>query len=226
MGPTQGERNYHIFYQLLSAAETDPLLTQELKLQNAELFHFTGESIVTIEGVSDEKDFEDTNSSLNILRFSEQEKKEMFKIVAGVLHFGNVKFKLEKKATEEDAAYIANPEVVAHAATLWGVDPALVEKFLCSRYIGTVERILVSYNLVQAQDARDAMVKRVYAELFQLVVDKINFELGATNQARQRFIGVLDIFGFESFAVRTAPLIITYHPVQILDKQVHNLSVN
>ena len=66
-----------------------------------------------------------------------------------------------------------------------------------------MERILVSYNLVQAQDARDAMVKRVYAEMFQLVVDKINYELGATNMARQRFIGVLDIFGFESFAVST-----------------------
>jgi myosin heavy subunit len=78
-----------------------------------------------------------------------------------------------------------------------------VEKFLCSRYIGTVERILVSYNLTQAQDARDAMVKRVYAELFQLVVDKINFELGATHMARQRFIGVLDIFGFESFMVNS-----------------------
>lgn len=216
VGPTPGERNYHIFYQLLSAAETDPGLTQELKLQNAELFHFTGESIVTIEGVSDEKDFEDTNSSLNILRFSADEKREMFKIVAGVLHFGNVKFKLEKKATEEDAAYIANPDVVLHASSMWSVDPKLVEKFLCCRYIGTVERILVSYNLVQAQDARDAMVKRVYAEMFQLVVDKINFELGATNMARQRFIGVLDIFGFESFAVSLFSLLSCSCPCHVM----------
>lgn len=166
---------------------------------------------MTIEGVNDEKDFENTCLSLDILKFSEVEKKEMFKIVAGVLHFGNVKFKLEKKATEEDAAYISNPEVIEHACKLWGVDPKLVEKFLCSRYIGTVERILVSYNITQAQEARDAMVKRVYAELFQLVVDKINFELGATHMARQRFIGVLDIFGFESFAVCTIVVLVFTH---------------
>ena len=92
-GPSPGERNYHIFYQLLSLAETDPALTAELKLQNAELFAYTCQSIVTIEGVSDEKDFEDTCSALNILRFSEQEKKEIFKLVAGVLHFGNIPFK-------------------------------------------------------------------------------------------------------------------------------------
>ena len=109
---------------------------------------------------------------------------------------------MEKKATEEDSAYIANPEVVTYASSLWGVSPASVEKFLCNRYIGTHERILVSYNLTQANDARDAMTKRVYADLFQIVVDKINYELGNRHMARQRFIGVLDIFGFESFAVR------------------------
>jgi len=203
VGPSPGERNYHIFYQLLSAAETDPTLTQELKLQNAELFHYTCESIVTIEGVSDEKDFEDTCSALNILRFSESDKKEIFRLVAGVLHFGNIKFKLEKKATEEDSAYIANPEQVSHASALWGVNPKSIEKFLCNRYIGTHERILVSYNMQQASDARDAMTKRVYADLFQIVVDKINYELGNRHMARQRFIGVLDIFGFESFAVNS-----------------------
>ena len=78
----------------MSLAETDPALTAELKLQNAELFGYTCQSIVTIEGVSDEKDFEDTCSALNILRFSEQEKKEIFKLVAGVLHFGKLQFKL------------------------------------------------------------------------------------------------------------------------------------
>ena len=81
------------------------------------------------------------------------------------------------------------------------MDPESINKFLCSRFIGTHERILVSYNIQQAQDARDAMCKRVYAELFQWVVDKINVELGNQLQSKGRFIGVLDIFGFESFAV-------------------------
>ena len=44
VGQTKGERNYHIFYQLLSAADTDPKLTDALKLQNPELFDYTGQS--------------------------------------------------------------------------------------------------------------------------------------------------------------------------------------
>jgi myosin heavy subunit len=48
-----GERNYHIFYQLLSAAETDPALTEELHLQNPELFEYTCHSgVISIDGIS------------------------------------------------------------------------------------------------------------------------------------------------------------------------------
>ena len=110
---THGERNYHIFYQLLSAADTDPVLTDRLKLQNPELFAFTGQSgVISIDGVSDEKDFEDMRRSMDILRFSDMEKNEVFNIVAGVLHFGNLKFKVEKKAMEEDGSSVSNVEVL------------------------------------------------------------------------------------------------------------------
>jgi myosin heavy subunit len=199
---TQGERNYHIFYQLLSASETDPKLTAELKLQAPELFNYTSQSGVSrVDGISDDKDFEDMKNSMNILKFSPQIQEEVFRIVAGVLHFGNVKFKVEKRSTQEDASSVVNSEVLAHAASLWGCDPALMEKFLTNRHIGTRSVILVAYNMQQAQDARDAMVKRVYAELFQFIVDKINSELSISGLQRHKFIGVLDIFGFESFEV-------------------------
>lgn len=203
VGQTAGERNYHVFYQLLSAADTNPALAGELRLQNPELFHFTGQSgVITIEGTSDEKEFEDMQSSMDILRFRPEEKQEVFKIVAGVLHFGNVKFKVEKRSNEEDGSSIANPEVVQHAANMWGIDSAQIEKYLCSRNVGAREVILVSYSVAQAGDARDAMVKRVYAELFQIMVNKINRELSSGGKPRHKFIGVLDIFGFESFLVR------------------------
>lgn len=200
---TQGERNYHIFYQLLSAAETDPALAAELKLQNPELFHYTNQSGVThVDGISDDKDFDDMKNSMNILKFTPEEQYEVFRIVAGVLHLGNVKFKVEKRSTQEDSSSVVNPDILAHAATMWKCDPASMEKFLTNRHIGTRSVILVAYNINQAQDAKDAMVKRVYAELFQWLVDKINAEL-STGVKRHKFIGVLDIFGFESFEVNS-----------------------
>jgi myosin heavy subunit len=201
---TAGERNYHIFYQLLSASETDPVLTNQLKLQAPELFNFTSQSGVThVDGISDDKDFEDMKNSMNILKFAPDVQLEVFRIVAGVLHFGNLKFKVEKRSTEEDASSVANPEVLAHASSLWGCDSTMMERFLTHRHIGTRSIILVAYNVHQAQDARDAMVKRVYAEMFQFLVDKINKELSLSGLQRHKFIGVLDIFGFESFEVNS-----------------------
>lgn len=203
VGQTKGERNYHVFYQLLSASDTDPVLSGQLKLQAPELFHFTSQSGVTnVDGISDDKDFDDMKNSMNILKFSSADQNTVFRIVAGVLHFGNVKFKVEKRSTEEDASSVLNTDVLAHAAAMWGCDAEMMLKFLTSRNIGTREVILVAYNINQAQDARDAMVKRVYAELFQYLVDKINKELSLSGAHRHKFIGVLDIFGFESFEVR------------------------
>ncbi len=202
------ERNYHIFYQLLSASETDPKLTAELKLQAPELFNYTSQSGVSrVDGISDDKDFEDMKNSMNILKFAPQVQDEVFKIVAGVLHLGNLKFKVEKRSTQEDASSVVNSEVLSHAAKLWGCEPAQMEKFLTNRHIGTRSVILVAYNVQQAQDARDAMVKRVYAELFQFLVDKINEELSVSKIPRHKFIGVLDIFGFESFEVINCQII-------------------
>lgn len=156
-----------------------------------------------VDGISDDKDFDDMKTSMSILKFSAQAQQEVFRIVAGVLHFGNVKFAVEKRSTSEDACSIVNPEVVAHAAAMWGCDAEMMEKFLTHRHIGTRSIILVSYSMHQAQDARDAMVKRVYAELFQFLVDQINVQLSLSGLQRHKFIGVLDIFGFESFAVNS-----------------------
>ena len=87
---------------------------------------------------------------------------------------------------------------------MWGCDPEMIQKFLTHRHIGTkADIVLVSYNISQAVDARDAMVKKVYTELFQYLVDKINKELSSSGISRHKFIGVLDIFGFESFAVNS-----------------------
>ena len=201
---TQGERNYHIFYQLLSNVEANPKLAESMSLQDPKLFTYTSQSgVIHIEGVSDEKDFEEFVNSMNILNFSPDEQNTILRIVAGVLHFGNTQFRAVTKSTGDDGAEFVNPEVVGIACELWGVSSEAVIKVLTHRSMGTREIILVPYKMSQAQDAKDAMVKRVYAELFQFVVDKINTVLSSGNKQRHNFIGVLDIFGFESFTINS-----------------------
>ena len=204
---TKGERNYHIFYQLLASAAALPALSAELKLQDAAMFDYTNPGrggVTEIEGHKDDKEFEDMSASMDILRFGEALKKDVFKVVAGVLYFGNVKFKVEKKATGDDGSSVSNPADLNHAAAMWGIDAAEIGRYLTNMEITTGgDKILKPYSVNQAQDARDAMTKRVYAELFQKMVDKINIELSAGGGARHKFIGVLDIFGFESFKVNS-----------------------
>jgi myosin heavy subunit len=169
-----------------------------------ELFNYTGQSgVIHIDGVSDEKEYDDMINSMNILKFSKETQASVFAIVAGVLHFGNTKFTVEQKAMQEDGCAIENPEVVKHACEIWGVDYDTVSRSLTSKIIGTRTLTVVPYTTLQATDARDAMVKRVYSGLFQHMVDNINSVLSASGVPRHKFIGVLDIFGFESFEVNS-----------------------
>ena len=204
VGQTKGERNYHIFYQLLHGGCDFKHLTADLKLLDPELFHITNQSgVVTIDGINDDKEFEDVNMSFDVLGFSDDEKKSIFSMVVGVLYLGNVKFTEVKKEGQDDIASVFNKNVVETAADMWGVDSGDLEKFLVSKYIGSRDLILVDYKLQQAIDAKDGIVKRVYGELFQLLVNRINLVLSSGQESCKNFIGVLDIFGFESFAVNS-----------------------
>ena len=204
---TVGERNYHIFYQLLSQAAISPQLTQDLKLQDPSMFDFTNpnhQGVATIEGVKDDVEFDDLQRSMQILHFSKQEQTDVFKIVAGVLHFGNVKFGVVKNATGDDGSGILNKDTLATACELWGVQPTTMEKYLTNLELTTGgDKILKPYSVQAAKESRDAMCKKVYCDLFQWTVDKINRELSSSGVARHLFIGVLDIFGFESFRVNS-----------------------
>ena len=204
---TEVERNYHIFYQLLTVAQTDPTLAAELDLKSADLFDITnpnGKGVVTISGThSDEKDFEDMCNSMRVLNFTDQEKTSIFRIVAGVLHFGNVQFKATKADSGDEGSAICNMDTLKHACKVWNVDEASMAKFLTAKNLGKRSVVLVPYTKQQACDARDAMIKKVYGNLFQMIVNKINDQLSAGGAPRHKFIGVLDIFGFESFEVNS-----------------------
>ena len=51
---------------------------------------------------------------------------------------------------------------------------------------------------LQAVSSRDALAKHIYAQVFSHIVSRINKSL-ETREKVHRFIGVLDIYGFETF---------------------------
>uniref|UniRef100_A0AAZ3PT39 Myosin VAa n=1 Tax=Oncorhynchus tshawytscha TaxID=74940 RepID=A0AAZ3PT39_ONCTS len=55
---------------------------------------------------------------------------------------------------------------------------------------------------LQASNARDALAKHIYAKVFNWIVDHVNKSLRATVK-QHSFIGVLDIYGFETFEINS-----------------------
>ena len=101
-------------------------------------------------------------------------------------------------------------DVLAQAAALFHVEPASLGKALTHRKISRPgsKSVTFAHNSMQrAKDVRDAMAKAVYGKLFDWLIGKINLALlagiGSGKGSDLCTIGVLDIFGFESFATNS-----------------------
>ncbi|KAL0601111.1 Unconventional myosin-Va [Plecturocebus cupreus] len=85
------ERNYHIFYQLCASAKLPEF--KMLRLGNANDFNYTNQGgSPVIEGVDDAKEMAHTRQACTLLGISESYQMGIFRILAGILHLGNVGF--------------------------------------------------------------------------------------------------------------------------------------
>ncbi|XP_030764817.1 unconventional myosin-Va isoform X2 [Sitophilus oryzae] len=195
------ERNYHIFYQLCSARGR----LKHLFLDHQDKFTYLNQgSSPIIQGVNDLVQFEETENALNLLGFSEQDQENMFKILAGILHLGNIEFKqcLIKVENEQDQEGCTIPNTDKHLkiiADLLELDVQELKQWLVTRKIVSMRDVYFKPMTTEdAAFARDALAKHVYAELFNWIVMVINKAL-VSDIASHKFIGVLDIYGFETF---------------------------
>ncbi|KAH9292877.1 hypothetical protein KI387_041931 [Taxus chinensis] len=123
----------------------------------------------------------------------------IFRVVAAILHLGNVDF---TKGKDADSSKPKDEKAIFHlkmAAELFMCDVKGLEDSLCKRVIVTRdESITKSLDPVAAVTSRDALAKTVYSRLFDWLVNKINNSIGQDPNSKT-LIGVLDIYGFESF---------------------------
>ncbi|XP_029094722.1 unconventional myosin-Vc isoform X1 [Monodon monoceros] len=192
---SENERNYHIFYQLCASAQQSEF--KHLKLGSAEEFNYTrmGGSTI-IEGVNDRANMIETQKTFTLLGFKEDFQMDVFKILAAILHLGNVQIIAvgnERSAVSEDGSHL---EVFCE---LLGLESVRVAQWLCNRKIITnAETVVKPMTRSQAINARDALAKKIYAQLFDFIVERINQALQFSGK-QHTFIGVLDIYGFETF---------------------------
>ncbi|XP_038717473.1 myosin-11 isoform X2 [Tripterygium wilfordii] len=195
------ERNYHCFY-LLCAAPTEEI--EKYKLGNPRSFRYLNQSnCYELVGVSDAHDYVATRRAMDIVGISNKEQDAIFGVVAAILHLGNIDF---AKGEDADAAVVEDDESRFHlqmTAELLMCDPQALEDALCKRVMITPEEIIKrSLDPRSAAISRDGLAKTLYSRLFDWLVDKINVSIGQ-DPTSKCLIGVLDIYGFESFTTNS-----------------------
>ncbi|KAG0482871.1 hypothetical protein HPP92_010955 [Vanilla planifolia] len=191
------ERNYHCFY-LLCAAPAEEI--EKYKLGDPRSFHYLNQSnCYELVGISDAKDYLATRRAMDIVGISSHEQDAIFRVVAAILHLGNIDF---AKGQEVDSSVLKDDKAKFHldmTAELLMCDPQALEDALCKRIMVTPEEVIKrTLDPVAATVSRDGLAKTAYSRLFDWLVDKINKSIGQDLTSKS-LIGVLDIYGFESF---------------------------
>uniref|UniRef100_A0A8U7NUD3 Uncharacterized protein n=1 Tax=Corvus moneduloides TaxID=1196302 RepID=A0A8U7NUD3_CORMO len=191
----KAERSYHIFYQITSNKKPE-LIEMLLVTTNPYDYHFVSQGEVTVPSIDDQEELMATDSAIDILGFTPDEKTAIYKLTGAVMHYGNLKFKQKQR---EEQAEPDGTEVADKAAYLTGLNSAEFLKALCYPRVKVGnEFVTKGQNVEQVNNAVGALAKAVYEKMFLWMVVRINQQLD-TKQPRQYFIGVLDIAGFEIF---------------------------
>ncbi|KAL3220023.1 hypothetical protein MRX96_030101 [Rhipicephalus microplus] len=171
----QYERNYHIFYCMLSGLSKED--KAKLELQDASKYHYlTQGGSITCEGRDDAAEFADIRSAMKVLMFSDHEIWDILKILGIVLHLGNIKYK-PRLIDNLDAVELIGAGSVQSAAKLLEVNQ---------------------------QHLMDALTTRTIFAHGDTVVSTMSVDQSKDAAGHYRTsIGVLDIFGFENFAVNS-----------------------
>lgn len=192
------ERNYHIFYQLCASRDLPEM--RALKLSAPEHFRYTSQGgEMQIPGTDDVADLERTRNAFTILGVQPDQQMELFRILSAVLHLGNVN--IQASGRSADRSYInADDYSLAVFSKLLGVEGPQMAHWLCHRRLAVGGELLVKPMAgQQALEARDALAKHIYGQLFTWTVQRLNAALRTQGGKTKSFIGVLDIYGFETF---------------------------
>uniref|UniRef100_A0A131XZ66 Putative myosin class ii heavy chain n=1 Tax=Ixodes ricinus TaxID=34613 RepID=A0A131XZ66_IXORI len=192
-----GERNFHAFYELLLGASDSQLSGYGLK-HDAQLYFYTKQGgSPKVDTINDRADYKQVCSALKVLGFTPQQCDTLWKIVAAIIHLGEVSFEVEK-----DEAKVKGS--LKQLSQLLSVSPEALKQALCHRVIAAGGEVMQKGHTVsEAIYGRDAFAKAIYERMFSWIVGRVNEAIevrtNGYNVKKNTVIGVLDIYGFEIF---------------------------
>ncbi|XP_039539482.1 unconventional myosin-Ib isoform X8 [Pimephales promelas] len=196
---SRGERNFHIFYQLLSGASDD--LLKKLKLdRDFSKYNYLSLDSATVNGLDDAASFRTVRNAMQIVGFMEDEVQSIFELVAAALKLGNIEFKPESRVNGFDESRVKDKNDLKEMCELLGIEQSVLERAFSFRTVeAKMEKVSTTLNVAQAYYARDALAKNLYSRMFSWLVNRINESIKAQTKKPKKVMGVLDIYGFEIF---------------------------
>ena len=186
-----GERNFHIFYQLISGCDEE--LRRELHLEKSVKFAYL-EPACEFDEQEDLQGFGEFLQSCELFGLSAKKRLELLRSLAGILHLGNVQI----RGSVDDSVIEESDKALSVACDLLGFEPKAVIRAITERSISTREGTIVAKNsLEKACEFRDSLAKFIYDSIFNWMIALVNRSISVAHS--KKFIGILDIYGFEFF---------------------------
>uniref|UniRef100_A0A8C2WXG6 Myosin VIIAa n=1 Tax=Cyclopterus lumpus TaxID=8103 RepID=A0A8C2WXG6_CYCLU len=200
------ERNYHVFYCMLKGMTAEE--KKKLGLSKATDFtYLTMGNCTMCDGRDDMKEYSNIRSAMKVLMFTDKENWEISKLLAAILHMGNIRYEARTYDNLDACEVVRSPHLTTAATLLEVVSKDLMNCMTSRTLITRGETVSTPLSMEQALDVRDAFVKGIYGRLFVWIVEKINAAIykptSSQPKALRRSIGLLDIFGFENFTVNS-----------------------
>ncbi|XP_061607395.1 unconventional myosin-XIX isoform X1 [Phyllopteryx taeniolatus] len=188
------ERNFHIFYQMMKAATFEQ--RKEWHMPHGHHFGW----LPNVEKTMEEDCFQETVDAMVHLRMNAERQRQIFRILAGILHLGNVKFSISTDESQLCDIKEQSKDSLQGAAELLQIPAEALQTCLRVRTLKAGRQsVHKPCSQVECRTRRDCLAKVVYAQLFEWLVTFINGSICADKSTWCNFIGVLDVYGFECF---------------------------
>ena len=194
-----GERNYHVFYELLGGLSGNE--KQKYGLVDAEKYFYLNQGGGDCDAghCGSGADWRAIKRAMEVLGIEEVEQEVIVKVLSSILHLGNIYFHRKQLRNGQECVEFGSDAELKWISHLLKIPITSLQKCLTARFVETRnDRIFTPLTIDQALDARDALAKTLYSALFNWLISRINsvIQRGGLHDANR--ISLLDIFGFEN----------------------------
>ena len=223
------ERNYHIFYELLTGIGKDNIKNLNLDKWFDKSSSYLTNGVITRDDynsngdkILDNHQFQHLKKMLSNIGINEDKQTKIWNIIAFILIIGSYKYELNMNKLQDMS------NLIECSST------QLLEALYTHRIIVNGESIHNEQSEEEFYNSRDGLATKLYSRLFRYIVDVVNYNLNincnnnetsSTKLKKEYFIGILDIFGFESLQINSFEQLCINYANETLQNQFNKYSL-